>query len=365
MATVLAPYVPCADESDVLALRASVWGVDHPHTSEAFFRWLFRQGGAGEDCGVVLRRDGAAVGFGGLVGRSLSARRREVRVAHGLDFMVDPAVRGTLSGLFATRMCVGWADMARSQHYALGVCFPNTNSIRLLTSERLGWVPVLSPRLLLRPLRGLRFRTPPSPFAGLPAWSVTAAGRAAALASSAVAAVAAGTQGDRRIIEICDFDARFDDLWRRASGSIIAFRRDRETLAWRYRAHPLYDYRVMATVCGDALDGFVVSVRRELMGLRSDLLVDALWDPESPATIAPLIQASVARSHADGADIVGALAPEGSPLGRALLRTGFMPVPRRFDPKPFWLTAKIIDQSAGELLTPVGWHLTWGDMDVV
>src|SRR4029078_3160098 len=68
---------------------------------EAYFRdILFRSRWAGLEIPSWIALDGErAIGFAGIVPRSMVFRGRELRVAVGAQFMVDPDQRFTLTGL--------------------------------------------------------------------------------------------------------------------------------------------------------------------------------------------------------------------------------------------------------------------------
>lgn len=355
MRLTLDPYRPGPDDAEVLDLRTRVWGADHPHTSAAFLTWLFRDNPVGEGGGVLLRRGGTLIGFAGLCPRLALRNGETVRVAHGLDFMVDPAATRGLSGTHAVRVAAGWADLAAAQGYAFGINFPNANSIRLLTSDRLGWRPVLSPRLLVRPLPGLRLRE------GLPA------GIPHALADLGSSVLARGLDlaVRLRVRGWPTVSARHDFAWLApvpSPGEGIGLARDPAVLAWRYLHHPLHRYRLFT--CGDGAGASgLVAAPRTLFGVPSSLVVDLLG-AEHPTAAAALVAAAVADAAGQGARIVGGLALAGSPLDRALRRAGFLPVPARLDPKPFHLVARPLAEPGQDGFSG-RWRFAWGDMDVV
>ncbi|MCW6511338.1 hypothetical protein [Lichenifustis flavocetrariae] len=351
-------YRPGLDDAEVLDLRARVWGADHPHTTMAFLSWLFQKNPAGPGSGILLRRHGALIGFAGLSPRSAIKDGRTFKVAHGLDFMVDPAATKGLSGAYAIKVADAWAKLASADRYAFGVNFPNANSYRLLTSARLGWRRVLAPRLLVRPLPGLRLteglptRIPP----GLAAIGGDIAARALGL----YAALARGGEKPARLVT--DFD------WLRGGGSDktrgIAFLREPATLNWRYREHPAYRYRIFAHDGDTGSASGLVTSPRTLFGVESSLIVDLVGEEQPDACLA-LVSSAVADAKTQGASIVGALACAGGLLDRVLKRLGFIPVPERFNPKPFYMVAHPLAASTDAAFAGAEWRFAWGDTDVV
>lgn len=356
MSVTLAAYRPGLDDPEVLQLRARVWGADHPHTSAAFLAWLFQHNPAGPGSGVLLRRHDTLIGFAGLHPRLAVRNGETFRVAHGLDFMVDPEASRGLSGAYAVKVAAAWSERAAAQGYAFGVNFPNANSYRLLTSKRLGWRRVLAPRLLVRPLPGLRLREGLP--ARLPARLVDLGGAAAARALSFYAWARRGPR--RETQRVTDFD------WldgSRTDGTGIGFVADAALLNWRYRDHPVYRYRVFACEGpGHEATGLVTSARA-LFGVDSVLIVD-LVGHERLAACAALVASAVEDAAANGARIVGALACAGTVLSRALMQAGFVAVPTALNPKPFYMVAHPLG-GAGEAFAEAPWRFAWGDMDVV
>lgn len=351
-------------DPEVLSLRARVWGADHAHTRADFLEWLFGDDNpAGRGAGVVLRRAGRAIGFAGLCPRLARVEGREVVLAHGLDYMVDRSLGAAGSGRHALRIAAEWARLARAEGYAFGINFPNENSRRLLTSGRLGWREVLSPRLMLRPLPGR----------GGAGSGVAAAAVRLGLAVGGTLIGAASRlrgrepEGAARPLDLSTrADAlAVDRLWdRRRDDMAASLRRDAASLGWRYARHPIRRYRLLGWEDGGGLAALLVTTRRELEGFPSVLIVDALFDPGSLAPARALIGAAL-REAAEGAYLAAAEAVPGTALARALSGTGFLAVPRRLDPKPFVLVGLPLAACPDAVFSGGGFQFAWGDMDVV
>lgn len=358
MSVTLDTYRPGLDDAEVLGLRARVWGADHPHTAQAFLTWLFQRNPAGPGSGILLRRKDVLIGFAGLSPRRALQGGVRVRVAHGLDFMVDPAATKGLSGAYAVKVADGWAKLAAREGYAFGVNFPNANSYRLLTSPRLGWRRVLAPRLLVRPLPGLRLRE------GLPRRVPPAL---AALGGEVLArglSLYAGLRTGRlRPTAVVDDVAWLDAATVEAPNG-IGFVRDAATLRWRYFDHPVYGYRIVTSTSADGCASGLVTSARTLFGVDSTLLVDLVGAPR-PDSCAALLARAVTEAAAQGSRIVGALACPGTLLDGALLRAGFLPVPAAINPKPFFMVARPLSHPSEAAMNGAGWDFAWGDMDVV
>jgi hypothetical protein len=361
MATSISEFQPGKDDKEVLDLRGEVWGKDHPHTSEAFYGWLFGDSSQGPPSGILVRRDGKLVCFAGLVPRTARHQGKVVRVAHGLDFMASPGLQG-LSGLYAFKLVKSWIEHATRTGYDLAVCFPNEQSIRLLTSDKLNWSVVASPRLLVLPLPAVRFDEPPSGL--VPSGIATIGGRV--LASALVALQPRPRSGDGVTpLDLVADALALDALWQRAGHGSCQFSRQASAMHWRYSHHPVYDYRILCRRSTTGISGFMVTTRRKVMGVESDLVVDGLWEDGDADTPRTLLAEVVARARRERTGIAGAIALPGTALYSALRRAAFLPVPAKLDPKPFHLTAYPLTPAGKDCMNTRIWHMSWGDTDVV
>lgn len=362
--TTLAPFRPGIDDAEALQLRAEVWGSDHPHSQPAFFRWLFgAENPAGPGSGVMLRRGGRLVGFAGLCPRLARIKGRTVRVAHGLDYMVSPALSAAASGRFALRVAAEWANFARQGAFAFGTNFPNAKSRRLLTSERLKWQPLFEPSLMVRPLMA-----PSDAFvSGGVVRRLTlrlALGAGAGICNLRGAPRGNSAVGRARNIQIDDAHdgALVDQFWDRvADARSASLVRDAATLRWRYGQHPIYRYEITAWQVGNRIDALIVTTRRKLFGVECILIADALFDPANHTAAAELVRQSIKLSRAA---IALAQAVSGDDLALVLGKSGFASVPKRFDPKPFMMVALPLQEDAATI-ADLDWRFSWGDMDVV
>ncbi len=348
------------DVAPLLELRGQVWGGDHPHTDARFFAWLFEGTPPGAPAGIMLRHHGRPVGFAGLCRKRQHVGGREVGLAHGLDYMIQPGLPDVLAGRIALRVPQRWHQLAAALGFSSGVVFPNSNSIRILTSQRVGMRAVFQPDLLIRPLGSARLS---QPIRGIPAPLLSAALRLAALP----AWLRRGSYGRPRgeLALIPHFDDGFDALWRATRDTLgAATVRDAAYLNWRFLSHPLYRYACLGWRQGGEWAGYAVCVERRLFGIDTLLLVDLL--SRQPQSVGPaLIDAAVDEAHRRRLGMVVTLAIPGSPLHETLRHLGFMAVPARFDPKRFTAAELVYDDAVRAELASAPRHFTWSDMDVV
>lgn len=348
------------DETQLIALRAAVWGDDHPHNSAAFFQWLFRDNPDGNGGGVLLEAEGKAVGFAGLATRRMLRSGEPITVALGMDYMIHPEHR---NGFAASRLVNGWLKYVSAEHqpYAFGLCYPNSNSYKILTGKKLAWQPVCELTMMIRPIGHVSKL--PGKLAKLPSVLIAPAFRAASLLSTFIAALCAWRDTPGELEEITFFDPRFDALWQRANittGSV----RDAAHLNWRYGQHPLYQYRTLAWVRDGRVLGYVIITEREVFDVPAVLIVDALGDPSEPEVLTTLIKRVANFSRSRGHALIAAQVVANSCLERAFFKAGLLPVPQRLSPKRFALTYHTLGRTPQQPAL-ADWYLTWGDMDVV
>lgn len=347
------------DTDAVLQLRARVWGSDHPHTNRQFLEWLFAATPPGAPAGVLVRKNEQVLGFAGLCRKRQWVAGREVRLAHGLDYMIAPDLSDALAGRVALRVPQRWTQLARDLGFASGVVFPNVNSMRILTSPRVGFTAVFQPDLLIRPLPTARFT---ERLRNVPRRALSTAARLAAMGSWIKSTSYGRPTGGAEPVEA--FDEGFDELWQRASGDVgIATTRDAKYLAWRFGAHPIYRYSTFAWRRGNVCDGYIVCSHRKLFGVDTALVVDLLT--VAPTTVGPaLIDAVVDDARRRSLGMVVALAVRGSSLHDALKLRGFINVPSRLDPKRFTATEQVFDETLQPDFDSHARFFTWSDMDV-
>jgi hypothetical protein len=308
---------------------------------------------------MVRHRDRAA-GFAALCMKRQSVGGREVPYALGLDYMVEPGLGAALSGRVALRVALLWHRLAQSLGCRSSVVFPNARSMHILTSARVGMVPIFQPSLLVRPLATARFV---ERVHHVPRRALATATRLASLSSWVRASAYSRPPGDAVPVE--RFDDGFDALWLETRDRLgVATVRDAAYLRWRFDAHPLYRYRTFGWRHGNAWTGYVVCVERRLFGVDTMMVVDIL----SPRidTVGPALLDVVAdEARRRGLGMVVALALRGSGVHGALKNRGFIDVPSRLDPKRFTAVECVYDDALRAELATGPRHFTWSDMDVV
>lgn len=352
-------YKPGQDDAAILDLRGRVWGTDHPHTNAAFYKWLFQDTPAGPGIGVFEEKDGVAIAFAGVANRKARMGDQHINIAHGLDFMVDPALRGMLSGRIAVRILNRHAKLACEIGADVNLNYPNDMSHRMLTSNKVKYAPVFAPNLFVSPLGAPQVEDRNA--------LVSLGIKLAGVAGSAYSALRSlGAARGITVEEVETFDERFDDHWERlcADGK-LRFYRDRATLNWRYIGHPIYSYKKLVATNGDQILGYVVLSKRRISGLDAMLVCDICVAQNDRKIAAALLAAAKDQAKAKGNRLLVSQAVDPSTLASDLRGAGFFKIPERFNPKSFRMIAIACTTHGKEALTPSHWAFGWGDMDVV
>jgi hypothetical protein len=356
-------FIPGEDDAGVLALRERVWGKDHPHNSAAYYEWLFRKSPAGVGSGIVAEHDGEIAGFAGICNRTVSMGDQDIRLCHGLDFMVDPSVSGALSGRIAVKVLNRHADLARDLGFDLNINFPNARSRRMIVSKRVNYIEVMRPTLMISPLRTFAASHESQPSA-LKRGIMNLGGRS--LAAIVTARRAFHKTSGARIEQIDEFDESFDAFWGKLrSDKRLRFKRNRENLRWRFSIHPLHRYTILQARRNGDIVGYLAMTARELMGMPATIVVDLCVVPGTEGVDVDLIREAAQSAQAEGAMLLATQVEAKSPESAAFGKSGFLPVPNKINPKPFIMVAHVYHDVANPALKSSNWAFGWSDMDVV
>ena len=125
-------------------------------------------------------------------------------------------------------------------------------------------------------------------------------------------------------------------------------------LEWRYRDAPGLDYR---TVADDASDSLAIVRLRDRSGLAECLICDLLWADGSIQKPSRLIKKLVASTHCDHLTV---LAEPATPLRRALVMNGFLPL-RSLAPR---LIVRPLEADSDAALVSANWCPSAGDLEL-
>ena len=356
-------YDPLRHEAAVLALRANVWGATHPHTNAEFYRWLFRDTPDGKGSGIMaFNAADQLVGFAGISCRSGQYAGQAIKICHGLEFMVDPAVPKMRSGKLAGQILTAHRNLAGELGYDCAVNYPNSNSFRMIVSRFGGYDLVFEPELIIRPLWNWSVPKEETGNA-LKRVTLTFGGKAASVYSSLRAAAC---KSPVEIRAVPRFDADFDRFWQRLTlDGRLHSTRDSRMLNWRYVDHPLYRYERLAAYRDGEVVGFIVVSPRQIMAVPALLVCDFAIPHDDPNVAEALVMAAVRLARAQKIGVIASQIVQSDRRRAMLLRCGFIPVPRRQNPKQFRLVARTFTPVGAPVNNAENWSFGWGDMDVV
>ncbi|MZR32398.1 hypothetical protein [Sneathiella litorea] len=355
------PYRPGEDDKAVLKLRAKVWGADHSHTDESFFKWLFQDCPFGMGSGVVSIHDDVVVGFAGLILRPAQIGTQTLLGCQGVDFMVDPDTTSNLSRV-PFRIIKAHSQRTKDLGADFAVSFPNDSSVRLQTSKHFGYQILFKPQMFVRPLPCFRFSSENDD--SLPTQLLKTS---AARLTSVYSSVRSWRRSKDITLEDLDhFDDRFDELNTTImSDGKLHLDRGSRYLNWRYTQHPIYQYKILAASSANQLLGYIVVSPRQVFGTLAGLICELSVAGNEIAISEQLINAAAKVAQESKISILVDQQHPNSPYSDALVRCGFIKVPQRFNPKQFRMVAREITSAGHTAMEPHVWSFSWGDMDVV
>ncbi|MDR7453264.1 MAG: GNAT family N-acetyltransferase [Armatimonadota bacterium] len=324
------------DEASVLALLREVLGGGRGfERSEAFWRWKHFENPFGASL-LTLATNGEVLGLRAFMRWEFHDGERTLRAVRAVDTATHPAARR--GGVFS-RLTAQAVDEARAA--GVDLIFNTPNAVSLRGYLKLGWTYVGRLRPLVRVLRPLRIAAAllgrPAPDDHKPA---------AALPS---------------IADLLAHRGALDSLLAandRLTGGGLRTARSTGFLRWRYGQAPSLAYAAWWVGPEPAAAAAIVRQNRR-RGLRELMISDLLLGPDGPARAAGMVR-ELAR--AVPADYMVAHAAGGTPHARALLRAGFLPVPRL---GPYF-TIRPLSALAAPLAGagPRAWRLALGDLEV-
>ena len=159
------------------------------------------------------------------------------------------------------------------------------------------------------------------------------------------------------IVELEDFDHRFDDLWKQVRDDYpVITRRDREHLQWRYVRNPTERYRILAYVDREDVLGYAVFKRYQ-----EELQVIDILTVQDVEVGIQLILRMAQLAPGESASALSLWLNMSHPLHWALEKLGF----RNGEPITYF-TARILRPELSEdvVYDYRNWHLTMGNSDV-
>lgn len=272
-----APYKP-GEEQQILDLFSRVFGWELPLS---FWRWRQSENPAGGPWTEMVWDGDTLAGHYAVSASKLCVNGEAVPACLSMTTMVHQDYRG--QGIFE-RSAEAIYERLTSAGIKAVYGFPNNNSHRPFV-QKVGWQDIYEiPTLALN--------------------------------------VATARKKGSEAVEVEEFDARFDRLWKRVKDRHAIWDwRDAETLSWRFTRNPINKYRVAVVQDIDDIRGYVVTKRYLDKGL--DIVDMVVEDAAAAGDLVAWATAEAEKLHLPS---VNMWAPTDTQIRQRIEVDGFVPV---------------------------------------
>jgi predicted N-acetyltransferase YhbS len=334
------------DRRHVEALYRRVFGTDSAEANRLRWDWQYKRNPHMPNDGplIWLAREGQTiVGQYATMPVRLSVQGKEIDAAWGMDVMVAPERQrqGLGEVLFRT-----W-DRNVGASLGLGL---SDSSYRLF--GKLRWPDVGPVPCLVKPLSRRALRRP--------GWSVAANKLLSAITLPWIRLISRSKPLEGEVRVVRQFDARFDELWRRVRSQFaFAVRRDAAYLNWKYIQAPHVRYSIAILERDGELGGYIVYRHMQEARGRVTIIVDWLTDPSDTSGFATLLRWVDREARAADSDKIRAFAMHAG-FNKTLRGEGYFSVKSTME---FVAKINAIDVPGAFYEQTDTWHVTLGDSD--
>ena len=343
------------DEKQILKLRQTVFGdLDPVRLKEFTWRWQFQNNPSGKAFCFLAESNGEIVGQYATIPSRFSIHGKDAILAFSCDTMIHPGFRR--QGMFSALASELYDSLEARHSINLVWGFPNDRSLPGFTGK-LGWRMLPTIPLMVMPIRPLGMM-----FNSLGLFNRLRKNPPASIKPDAD--VIFSTKNQRLHMDpIEHFDETFDALWQEHSTTAPVIQvRDSRYLQWRYLSVPEFGYRPFAVRRDGLLLGYWVIRMMSLKGQTFGVLVDLFPFPlESFSVLGEIFSFAKRFVKAHGGDFLTCLLPRRQT--GILKKAGFRQVPEMINPKTWRLGYRWAEGGPSGNLE--GWHVTYGDTDVV
>jgi len=163
-----------------------------------------------------------------------------------------------------------------------------------------------------------------------------------------------------RFVNIQTFDDRFDDLWKRVSGSYgTMVVRNKEHLNWRYKRIPHRDYTIIAAEKDDKILGYIVLAIVKKVDFIGGEIIDIFAEPRINL-VRNLLKRAQEHFEKNEVDAMYCWLPRMKVYEKSFRKQGFLP----FTSSPVFIVKKIGDDIDEDHLKKYSnWFISMGDSD--
>ncbi|UCE73111.1 MAG: GNAT family N-acetyltransferase [Methanomassiliicoccales archaeon] len=344
------------DENRIIELFNSIFKKSRTKDE---WNWEFKQNPQGFKALVAVDKNRIA-GHLGALHRNIKIGQKMAATSLEVDGMTHPDYGR--QGIFVS---LGRRLLSELKEEGFGIVigFPNENA--LPGHRKLGAIELFTPPVMIRPVnfKNVSKRSFSNGF-------LRAIGKAAGkfMFSTVYRIKKAKVEDEVKIRNIPEFDERFDKFWNDASSSqSIILERNSRYLNWRYVRCPGNCYTIFVAEKRNQILGYIVVRVLEKFDLRNGAIVDILALPNQKNSAHALLLKAMEYLKSKEVDLIACLIPKWSSYYSVLKECGFVPIPKKMNPKeePFIIYPISNDVELRLVKNPNSWHITWGDSDIV
>lgn len=347
------PYLE-GDEHQIVKLRETVFGdVDAVRLNISTWNWQFKNNPAGNAWIYVAEDQGKIVGQYTAIPTRILWKGQEHLFAFSCDTMTHPDYRN--QGMFSMLAGELYHFISRQHNVETVWGFPNNQSLPGFI-KRLNWKVIALYSLRIIPLRPLRMLRPYSRFIQR---LMPSSPKPSNQPVSRSHIISPGVE----VFSIRKFCHEFDEIWNRYKPlSHIVQIRDSRYLNWRYCEIPEFGYISYAVRHHGLLVGYLVIRLLELKGHYFGALMDLFPIHIVNYDVTLRLLGFVRQfCRMNGAEFVTFLLPDS--VQKYLNRMGAITIPNKLNPRPCYMGCRCtMNHKANQ---PDGWHITYGDADIL
>jgi hypothetical protein len=349
-------YAALNDIDEYIGLILSEYGNTVDTSKPEYIKWQYHDNPAGEVCMYLAVADNKIVGNYSILPIGLIIDGEETLGSVSVNTLTHKDYRGVNKRIFTTlaEITYNYAFKDRGIKNVYGV--PNQNSYlgftKILGFKDIGCMDLLIKINNLGNILRLKNRFVPV--------------RLFNLVSKIFRSNIKLKVDNLHIKTIDRFDDRFNEFWNENKGLFSNFvARTKEYLNWRYVDNPVRRYKIFS-LCDNArkIRGYIVCRQTEIKGIKTGLIGDLLVTQNDIDVTDLLIKQAQDYFYKQDVDIFGVLMFNHIPYYKVFLKNGFLKCPKMFEPQPFPMIIRSLDEKDNNLYDKENWYLTMGDYDI-